>query len=212
MPGNQNNQSQEEFDSLLDDLLSEEATPTEPADPHEGGEENPLRDLKATLLAVDWEINDELMAAMLLQARQLEKTFMDNKVNLLFLQLLQVVGKYIKTQKANAHPDAVKLLSSVYTGLEIVSMAEGMSDTEKKKILKIEVDRFKSLKKKVAERNAEETSSKHRDETAHAPNTTGDARMDEVVENAVAMLRSEITELIRAEFETLRTQLKSSSS
>ena len=188
MPGDQNKQSQEEFDSLLDDLLSEEATPTEPADPREGGEENPLRDLKATLLAVDWEINDELMAAMLLQARQLEETFKNNKVNLLFLQLLQVVGKYIKTQKANAHPDAVKLLSSVYTGLEIVSMAEGMSDAEKKKILKIEVDRFKSLKKKVAERNAEETSAESRDESARAPMTTGDARMDEVVENAVAIL------------------------
>ena len=36
--------------------------------------------------------------------------------------------------------------------------------------------------------------------------------MDEVVQRAVAILRTEITDLIRAEFETLRSQLKSSTS
>ena len=158
MPGNENDQTQEEFDSLLDDLLSEEAPSSEPVDPDQGTEDNPLTELKATLLAVDWEINDDIMAAMLLHAEKLEETFQDNKVNQLFLQLLRAVGRYIKTQKANAHPDAIKLLSSIYTGLEIVSMAEGMTDAEKKKILKIEVDRFKSLKQKVAEQKTEQKS------------------------------------------------------
>lgn len=209
MPGNQNNQSQEEFDSLLDDLLSEKATPSEAVDQEEDVAENPLRDLKATLLAVDWEINDDIMADMLLHAGKLEKTFQDNKVNQLFLQLLQAVGKYIKAQKANAHPDAIKLLSSIYTGLEIVSMAEGMTDAEKKKILKIEVDRFKSLKKKVAERNAEQKSSEGSVESAPGSRTTGDARMDEVLQNALGIIRKDLTDLIRAEFETLRAQLKS---
>jgi len=214
VPGNENDQTQEEFDSLLDDLLSEEAPSSEPVDPDQGTEDNPLTELKATLLAVDWEINDDIMAAMLLHAEKLEETFQDNKVNQLFLQLLRAVGKYIKTQKANAHPDAIKLLSSIYTGLEIVSMAEGMTDAEKKKILKIEVARFKSLKQKVAEQKTEQTSQEPPVAMASVPDpkSTGDARMDEVVQRAVAILRTEITDLIRAEFETLRSQLKSSTS
>lgn len=209
MPGNENDQSQEEFDSLLDDLLSEDAASSEAADREEDPEENPLRDLKATLLAVDWEINDEIMAAMLLHAEKLKETFENNRINQLFLQLLQAVGKYIKTQKANAHPDAIKLLSSIYTGLEIVSMAEGMTDAEKQKILKIEVDRFKSLKAKVAKRDNEKKSPELPADTARNPRITGDAGMDEVVQTALATIRKEITDLIRAEFETLRTQLKS---
>ena len=209
MPGKENDQSQEEFDSLLDDLLSEEQSSKEANDQYPETEENPLRDLKATLLAVDWEINDELMASMLLHAEKLKEAFPDNQVNLLFLQLLQAVGKYIKAQKANAHPDAIKLLSSIYTGLEIVSMAEGMTDAEKKKILKIEVDRFKSLKAKVAERNKSKKSPAGSDGSPRDPRTTGEAGIEEVVQAALAIIRKDITDLIRAEFETPRVQLKS---
>lgn len=212
MPGNQNNQSQEEFDSLLDDLLSDEAAPKEPTAVDTEPDENPLRELKALLLEMDWEISDEIMEAMLVQAENLKKTFHDSKVNVLFLQLLQAVGKYIKSQKANAHPDAVKLLSSIYTGLEIVSMAEGMTDAEKQKILKIEVDRFKALKAKVAERDNQRPPAGRPETVPPRSSGAGDAGLEEVIQNAMDVLRKDITDLIRTEFETLRTQLKSSKS
>jgi len=212
VPGNQKNQSQEEFDSLLDDLLSEEATPSDTAEKDVVVDENPLRGLKAVLLEMDWEISDDIMAEMLAHAEGLKKTFQDNKVNLLFLQLLQAVGKYIKSQKANAHPDAIKLLSSIYTGLEIVSMAEGMTDAEKQKILKIEVERFKALKSKVAERDDGKTTAETTGKAPPQSVATGETRLDEVIQNAMDALRKDITDLIRAEFETLRKQLNSSKS
>jgi pilus assembly protein FimV len=166
---------------------------------------DPLRELKAIFLAVDWEINDEIMSAMLRQIDSLKKIFAKDRILMLFLQLLGAVGKYIKVQKANAHPDAVKLLNSIYTSLEIVSMSEGMTETERKRILRTEVKRFQSLKEELARQKepaqkAPETAA----ETADEPKAA-----DAEVPPALRYVLEEIRKTIRSEFAALRDELKS---
>lgn len=116
--------------------------------------DSPLRDLKAIALSIDWEIDDEIMTQLIDQVEKLKEEYKDDNVIVLFLRLLGSVGKYIKVNKAGAHPDAIKLLNTVYINLEKVVLSEGMSETEREKILLKEVKRFKKLKEEIAIRKA----------------------------------------------------------
>ncbi|OEU44627.1 MAG: hypothetical protein BBJ60_11735 [Desulfobacterales bacterium S7086C20] len=118
-------------------------------------EVSPLWDLKAIILSIDWEITDEIMTRLTEQIGRAKNAYNEDKTILLFLQLLDSVGKYIKTNKADTHPDAIKLLNSVYTSLEKVALSKGISSAEKEKTLLFEIKRFKKLKEHIALRKAE---------------------------------------------------------
>lgn len=118
----------------------------------EGGgdvEDTPLKELKSIVLSIDWEITDEIMTKFLDQVDGLKDAYKDDKIVLMFLQLLGSVGKYIKAKKANADPEVVKLLNSAYTGLEKVLLTEGITEPERKKMLLVEVNAFKKLKERL---------------------------------------------------------------
>jgi hypothetical protein len=110
----------------------------------------PLRNLKAISLSIDWEIDDEIMTRLNDEVEELKEKYKDDNVIVLFLRLLGSVGKYIKVNKASSHPDAIKLLNTVFINLEKVAMSEGMSETDREKILLGEVKRFKKLKEDIA--------------------------------------------------------------
>ena len=116
---------------------------------HSPEEDSPIRELKSTILSIDWEITDEIMTKLTEQIGRSRDAYKNDKAIVLFLQLLDSVGKYIKTNKANTHPDAIKLLNSVYTSLEKVALSKGISSAEKEKTLLFEVKRFKKLKEKM---------------------------------------------------------------
>jgi len=118
-------------------------------------EVSPLWDLKAIILSIDWEITDEIMTRLTEQIGRAKNAYNEDKTILLFLQLLDSVGKYIKINKADTHPDAIKLLNSVYTSLEKVALSKGISSAEKEKTLLFEIKRFKKLKEHIALRKAE---------------------------------------------------------
>ena len=71
-----------------------------------------------------------------------------------------MVGKYSKTKKGKAHPNAIKLLNSLYNSLEKVVQLKGATEGERQKILSAEVERFKSLKAEIAQKKAETTAKK----------------------------------------------------
>jgi pilus assembly protein FimV len=191
---------EEDMDEQLDSLFAET----------EGGEDgkdddplsDPLRELKAIFLAVDWEINDDIMSALLGQIEKLKKQYAQDRVLLLFLGLLGAVGKYIKAQKANAHPDAVKLLNSIYRSLEIVSMSEAMTESERKRILRTEVRRFQALKEELArKKTTPEAAPGKQKKAADDPSAC--------VPPALGYVLEEIRKTIRSEFAALREELKS---
>jgi pilus assembly protein FimV len=193
--------TEKEVDGQLEYLFAESAADHGDADGDQ--RPDPLRELKAIFLAVDWEINDDIMSALLRQIETLKAIFAEDRILTLFLQLLAAVGKYIKAQKANAHPDAVKLLNSIYTSLQIVSMSEGMTEAERKKILRTEVQRFQSLKEKLAAKK--EPARQARQAGA---DITPEARPEEIPPTLRYVLE-EVRKTIRAEFAALKKELTS---
>jgi len=118
-------------------------------------QDSPLRNLKGVVLSIDWEITDDIMGSFLDEIERLKETFSAEKIPLLFLQLLGSVGKYIRNQKARAHPNSIRVLNSVYNSFEKVLLEKEMPEAEKRKWLYGEVNRFKQLKQDIAQGRAE---------------------------------------------------------
>ena len=179
-------------------------------------QDSPLRDLKSIVLSLDWEISDELMSKFLDQIGGLKKTYAEDRTLLLLLHLLESVGKYIRGNKAKAHPSAVKVLNWEYASLENIILAKGMTEAERKKILLIEVRRFRQLKEEIALRKAgaeAKRTAAHLQKFKLTGGSVQGAGMaapgDRVFEEDFSRALREIKELIRTEFEALRAELKS---
>ena len=139
----------EEVEDRLENLFGEDEPEEVP--PAESAEtaESPLRELKAIVLSIDWEITDEVMIRFVEQIAELQDVFKDDKVVLIFLQLLGSISEYIRVNLGKSHPDAFKILSSLYNKLDTVVHTEGMADTERRKILSTELAKYKKLKERL---------------------------------------------------------------
>lgn len=192
-----------------------------------GLDQSPLKDLKTIVLSIDWEINDEDMTRFIEQVETLKLVYEYDRVILLFLQILGSLGKYIKANKGNSHPNAIKVLNSVYTSLEKVLLQKDVTATEKEKILLVEVQRFKELEEQVALKRAAahrkkaaktpqeaEANSKGKENDMAPPPVSaaeGVSRPDMnrmAPHEAFAYALEEIKQMIKAEFKSLRAELK----
>jgi hypothetical protein len=192
-------------------------------------EETPLRDLKALVLSIDWEITDETMGRFIKQIERCEEFYKKDKDSTLFLQLLGSLGKYIKASGAKAHPNALKVMKSVYNALEKVALSKDMPEAEREKILLVEVVRFKELKQQIAQRKAErEKKAKARtskrkepvaefqgegkkaaEVSAHASQKTLGPDWNRMTPHqAFGYALEEIKQVIKAEFQALRAELR----
>jgi hypothetical protein len=209
-----------EVESRLDHLFEEKKRSSEAEASSGEFSLSPLKPLKAIVLSIDWEITDDIMANLLAELKRLEDVFRDEKIPLTFLQILISIGKYIKLNKANAHPNAVKLMDSVYKALEKVVMSEAMAREEKENLLLSEVAKFKQLKEEIALRRAKRKDEKPllgvslpaldqstpaeggekpwmRPDLGHMP-----------AHEAFATAVEEIKDLIKAEFKALRAEIR----
>jgi hypothetical protein len=138
-----------ELESRLEDLFGKDEESTFLKD-DVSFDNSALNDLKAIILSIDWEINDEIMDRFIAQLDNLKEFYKEDKVIILFFQLLRSVAKYIKNNKSDAHPDATRLLNSTYNGLEKVLVSQNLSGSQKEKFLLSEIKKFKMLKKEIA--------------------------------------------------------------
>jgi len=189
-----------------------------------------FEELEAIILSIDWEINDETMSSLKDQVELLKEDYKDDKVVVMFLRLLGSVGKYIKNNKANAHPGSIKLLNSVYQNLEKVVLDENLAENMRERLLLGEVETFKKLKDEIAIRKAEirkkqaaEIKKKEKLEKPEAVIRAQDEDVytdeSQIKEADVATSRltpheafyfamEEIKGIIQAEFKALRAELK----
>jgi len=215
----------------LDHLFQEDAP--DGAEEQVGLVEHPLKNLKAVLLSIDWEITDSTMDSLLNEIKNVEYVYSEDKILLTFLQLLGSIGRYVKANKGRAHPEATRVINSVYEALEKVALTEGMSRPEKEKMLLEEVAKFKKLKEQVVLRKAEKKepevvevspappapSPEPSPERERIPATEIPAREESEPEpraearfaaphEAFAYALEEIKDVIRAEFRALRAEIK----
>jgi len=113
-------------------------------------EEAPIGKLKSLILSIDWEITDEVLTQFNEELVTLKSVWADEKINLVYVQALEKISKYIFQQKANSHPNAIKLLLTFYYNLEKIVSSTDLSDSQRKEILLADVKRFESLKRQIA--------------------------------------------------------------
>ena len=114
-----------------------------------GDEESPMASLKSIILSIDWEITDDILRQFNEELVNLKGTWRNEKINLVYIQALEKISRYIYKEKASAHPNAIKLLLTFYTNLEKIVSEQTLSDNEKKAILFEDVKRFEKFKKQI---------------------------------------------------------------
>jgi len=139
-----------ELESRLDDLFGENDGPL--TDDQNGAlkEHYPLAELKNLILSIDWEITDEVLENFLQQIKDLRLTYEHDKIVTAFLQILNSLGNYIKINRAKSHPKTFKILNSVFSSLDRVVLSGDMPDLAKKKILRVEMNRYQDLRDQIA--------------------------------------------------------------
>jgi len=217
-----------QVEDRLDHLFQEDSP--EETEEHVRLREHPLKGLKAILLSIDWEITDSTMDSLLNEIKNVEYIYSEDKIILTFLQLLGSIGRYLKVNKARAHPNATRVINSVYEALEKAALTEEMPRAEKEKMLLEEVANFKKLKEQVVLRKVEKKEpavSKGAPPPAPAPEekeipvtesflpeetpvgARAEARFAGMSPHeAFAYALEEIKDVIRAEFRTLRAEIK----
>ncbi|MFN2354186.1 MAG: hypothetical protein ABR512_06645 [Desulfopila sp.] len=113
-------------------------------------EDSPLARLKSIILSIEWEITNTILRQFNDELQDLKGVWAGNKVNLVYIQALEKIGKYIYKEKASAHPNAIKLLLTFYTNLEKINSDDAIPAVEQKKILRQDIERFEKLKKQIA--------------------------------------------------------------
>lgn len=140
-----------ELESRLDDLFGENNGALPEAEDNDAASHYPLAELKNLILSIDWEITDDVLQKFIQQIKDLKLTYKHDKIVLTFLQILNSLGDYIKTNRAKSHPKTFKILNSVFASLDKVVLARDMTTTVKKKILQAEMLRYKELRAQIAQ-------------------------------------------------------------
>ena len=132
------------LDTLFDESGSEQS-----GGQTKGQSKDPLDELKSLVMSIEWEITDDVMERFLSQIDLLKTRFSEDRISVMFLQLLGSLGLYVKTNKGKAHPNAFKLLNSVYASFEDAATPGKISPAEKKKLLYVELNKYKELKGQI---------------------------------------------------------------
>jgi len=114
-------------------------------------EESPISRLKSLILSIDWEITDEVLMQFNEELLDLRDIWANEKINLIYVQALEKISKYIYQKKADSHPSAIKLLLTLYHNLEKIVSSYDLTEEQKKEILLEDVKRFESLKRHISQ-------------------------------------------------------------
>lgn len=134
----------EELDSRLSELFDEDAA----QEPEKRGD--PLENLKAVILEMEWEIGDRNLTTYLGELKRLGARCRHDKALSIYIKLLDTLGRYLKSKKAAAHPETVSFLKALFDSLE-AAVGPGMTEGEKHRTAAAHVREFKRFKGMIAE-------------------------------------------------------------
>jgi len=191
----------EEVEDRLENLFGDEEPSENAQKEAEEVADSPLRELKTIVLSIEWEITDEAMTKFVEQISSLQDTFKEDKIVLVFLQLLGSIGEYIRTNLGKSHPQAFKILNSLFNQLDKVVNSTDLSEDDRKKILSVELRKYKSLKGKlVPEKPQVEEKKKVAVKESEIPTVNENKDLRATLE--------EFKQLVQSEFKALRKELK----
>jgi pilus assembly protein FimV len=111
--------------------------------------ESPISRLKSLVLSIDWEITDDVLRQFNEELVDLRSIWAGETINLVYVQALEKLSKYIYQNKADSHPSAIKLLLTFYYNLEKIVSSPDLPEDQKKEILLEDVKRFENLKRQI---------------------------------------------------------------
>ncbi len=191
----------DEVEDRLEHLFGEE----EPAEMTEtnGGAviDYPLRELKTIILSIDWEITPEVMAGFVDQIGVLQDKFSDDKIVLVFLQLLGSLGEYIRKNLGQSHPEAFRNLNSLFVELEKIVQDEDLTANEKKRILSTELSKYKQLKGELTKTKTPATVTK-------AATVTPPLAQPDAPQPDIAQAIADLKHIFQRELQALREEIK----
>ncbi|MEE4166024.1 MAG: hypothetical protein V2I35_08490, partial [Desulfocapsaceae bacterium] len=116
---------------------------------HSSSNDSPISRLKTIVLSIDWEINNEILTQFNDELLVLKDFWQGDQVKLVYIQALEKISRYIYQLKADAHPNAIKLLLTFYYNLEKIVLDTALSDDDIKNILRGDVKKFEQLKQQI---------------------------------------------------------------
>jgi len=196
-----------ELESRLDDLFREDAPPAVPATPAMTPD-NPLSELKKTVLSIDWEITPETIDSFQDHIRLLKEAFQRDKIISMLLQILGSLGQYIKTSRNNVHPSTFTVLNSVFARLEEIVTSPTMPAPVRKKLLQAEMTGYQELRDKILKRRASVQPIPAGKATASAPAPAAPAPGAVAPPETLAQAIEELKAFIRSELKALKEELR----
>lgn len=180
----------------------------------------PFSELKCLVYSLDWEINDEIIADLLIHTDNLIAYYKDDRIILMFLKILKALGVYINVSKSMAHPDAFQILNSGLNAMDQVISAKGMPKFRKENLLQIELKKYKKLKRQISNSKVTNTSKKNQAvsispdrkieklEMVNKSLFKSEDRMLIISKAQLNDLKNDIKQFIHKEFMSLKRELK----
>lgn len=109
-----------------------------------------IQELKAAVLALEWEITDQSLDSLLGAINPLQEKWAGQKPLQVCLQIMGTLGQYVKAAKEKAHPDTIKMLHSVFDTLQLVVTDDAIDENEKVEKVRAEVAKYNELKKNIS--------------------------------------------------------------
>ena len=129
---NERNDKVERFEQLFEELVTSTSIWY-----------SPLKDLKSTVLSIEWELTEEIMEKFDNEINKLSKLFAEDNIVLGFLRILRFLGRYIKVKGIEAHYVSIKLLLSVYDDLERVLLTREITEAKKHAVLLGNIEKYR---------------------------------------------------------------------
>jgi hypothetical protein len=137
-----------EVEKRLDEIFSDETKISKNAKKaHKMMYINPLYNLKKILLSMEWEVTDDILSKYINEIIQLQRLFQDNNFLRSLLQLQHIYGRFIKTYPDKIPLKTYKILYTLYGCMKNILANKKLSDFEKTKIVKQEIQRYKNFRK-----------------------------------------------------------------
>ncbi len=133
-----------DIENQLDDFFSADET-SGPA----GAEPASLEKLKSMVLSIDWEITESCLTDLIDETDTLMPQYQNDRLSHTLLRMLKAVSRYIRRRQAQAHPDAIKRVMSVFASLEKLTGSLRLEEETRKGIVAKEIAAFKKLKEQV---------------------------------------------------------------
>jgi len=135
--------------------FADESFDTEEVDLFEftGVDDSPLTRLKSIILSLDWEISDDILEELTDEVANLRKLWEGDKIAQVYLQGIEKVGKYLRVEGAYAHPNAMKLLLTLFYNYEKIISSPNINGDEITTLLKSDIRKFKVLQYQIGKQS-----------------------------------------------------------